>query len=88
MFLEALTRYAGSGKGFRQIPERLQAIAKELWSMARYPLGKPGFRKTIEGRADTDFLIASMQALMLAMSAETPRGPPGPKARRVPLDRK
>ena len=63
--------------GFRQTLERLQDLAKELWSMVRFPLGKRGFRKSIEGRAETDYLVAQLQALMLAMPGETPRGPPG-----------
>jgi hypothetical protein len=53
-------------------------------SGVRYPLGKPGFRKTIEGRAETDFLVAQIQALMLAMSAESPRGPPEAKGKGSP----
>jgi hypothetical protein len=48
--------------------------------MARYPLGKTGFRKTIEGRAETDYLISMLQALMLAMPTEPQRSPPGLKA--------
>ena len=36
----------------------MQALAKELWAIVGYPLGKPGFRKTIEGRAETDYLVA------------------------------
>jgi hypothetical protein len=77
MFVEALGRYAGSGRGFRQTPDRLQALAKELWSLVRYPLGKRGFRKSIEGRAETDYLVTMIQALMLALPVESPRGPPG-----------
>jgi hypothetical protein len=43
----------------------------------RYPLGKRGFRKSIEGRAETDYLVTMIQALMLALPVESPRGPPG-----------
>ena len=28
--------------------------------MVRFPLGKTGFRKTIEGRAETDYLVAML----------------------------
>ena len=84
MFLEALTRLAGSGKGFRQTPQGLRALAKDLWSMVRFPLGKLGFRKTIQGRAETDYAVAMLQTLMLVMEAEGPRGPPGPKGKGSP----
>ncbi len=40
--------------------------------MLHYPLGKRGFRKVAEGRGQTDYLVAMLQALMLAM----PHPPP------------
>ncbi len=73
MFLEALTRFLGPTKGCRPPqPEQIRGRAKELWAMLHYPLGKRGFRKVAEGRGQTDYLVAMLQALMLAM----PHPPP------------
>jgi len=78
---------------FHVIDERIPRILREPQTAGarqgtvgngQISIGKPGFRKTIEGRAEADYLVAQIQALMMAMAAESPRGPPSPKAKGSP----
>jgi hypothetical protein len=69
-FGEAFLRHVTGTSSLDSTDEQLHKLARDLWTTVTAPLQKWGFREPSSNRGRTDYMLAMLHALMLAMPAE------------------